>query len=356
METKINNGKDFVSFMQWQIQEKAACNKTKTSANYRSALCSFTRFLRDKGRDEQITFEQITDELLESYESYLLHERGITRNTSSFYLRALHTVYKRGADDLGLDTDDPFTGVYRGVDKTAKRAVTPDVIVRLIQLKDTDPKTEFYRDLFVFSFYARGIAFIDLANLKKDNLVNGRLVYRRSKTGSLLSVKVEKVMRDIIHKYDSPESNHLFPILKDDTPTAYWNALRAYNYHLKRLAAKIGTDVMLTSYVPRHSWASEAARLHVPTRVISESMGHSSERTTSIYLTTLDYHEIDTATKKIIDTINRKMKPRKQERNNRAGNITFFYTTTSPSFYYATSTQEVDKFDANVDIILKPTK
>lgn len=355
---KDKNKEDFLAFMRWQIREKTSCGKTKTSANYRSAFRSLNRFLQTQGHEARLAFDQLDCKLLEDYESYLLHERRITRNSSSFYMRVLHSVYNKGVATLGLKQADPFTHVYTGVDKTDKRAISLNAIVKIVQYSGTDQKMEFCRDLFVFSFFARGIAFIDLAKLKKDNLVNGRLVYRRSKTGQLLSVKLEKATRAILRKYEHKETQHLFPILKNDTftPTSYWSALRAYNYRLKRLAREIGHDIILTSYTPRHSWASEALRLHVPTRVISESMGHSSERTTSIYLTAIDHRDLDSAAKKIIDTIHKRIKTKGIRENEYYENISFFYSTTFPVSFHSTSTQEVDKFDANVDIILKQTK
>ena len=159
----IEEMNDFVTFMQQQIQEKRACNKVKTSVNYHSALRSFNRFLEAKGHSTRIPFELLTDELVTDYEAYLLQERGITKNSSSFYLRALHAVYKRGVDSFRLRLPDPFSHAYTGVDKTDKRAVNLDIIVKLMKCNVIDTRLEFCRDLFVFSFFARGIAFIDLA-------------------------------------------------------------------------------------------------------------------------------------------------------------------------------------------------
>ena len=354
----IKEMNDFVTFMQQQIQEKRACNKVKTSVNYHSALRSFNRFLEAKGHSTRIPFELLTDELVTDYEAYLLQERGITKNSSSFYLRALHAVYKRGVDSFRLRLPDPFSHAYTGVDKTDKRAVNLDIIVKLMKCNVIDTRLEFCRDLFVFSFFARGIAFIDLVKLKKGNLVNGRLIYHRSKTGHLLSVKVEKNMLAIINKYTRKEDDYLFPILKTDTftPKAYWSALRMYNLHLKELSAKAGIHVKLTSYVARHSWATEAMRQHVPLRVISESMGHSNEKTTSIYLSSLDNREVDKATRKILDAVRKKIKGEKAGNEKDKKQPTNSYSINSVISFYYTSTQEVDNFDANVDKILKPTK
>ena len=305
---------DFLSFMQNQIQEKKMRNKIKTSANYQSSLRSFTHFLQTKGYCRSVSFESITEELIASYETYLQHERGITKNSSSFYIRTLHAAYKKGIAMLNLKLRDPFGNVYTGVDKTRKRAVNIDVIIKLMQYKKLNKSMEFSRDTFVFCFFAQGMPFIDFAKLKKENLQNGRLSYYRSKTGRLLSVKV------------------------------------------KKLSELLGEKATLTSYVPRHSWASEALKLHIPMHVISESMGHSNEKTTSIYLTSLDHRNIDAATRKIFETANRRSKIKKRIRQSSTKTSTLSYSAIYPQYYYSISMQEVDKSDANVDKILKPTK
>ena len=118
----------------------------------------------------------------------------------------------------------------------------------------------------------------------------------------------------------------------------------------------LGEKATLTSYVPRHSWASEALKLHIPMHVISESMGHSNEKTTSIYLTSLDHRNIDAATRKIFETANRRSKIKKRIRQPSTKTSTLSYSAIYPQYYYSISMQEVDKSDANVDKILKPTK
>lgn len=242
---------DFLSFMQNQIQEKKMRNKIKTSANYQSSLRSFTHFLQTKGYCRSVSFESITEELIASYETYLQHERGITKNSSSFYIRTLHAAYKKGIAMLNLKLRDPFGNVYTGVDKTRKRAVNIDVIIKLMQYKKLNKSMEFSRDTFVFCFFAQGMPFIDFAKLKKENLQNGRLSYYRSKTGRLLSVKVDRIMRTIINKYASPQSDFLFPVMKttEFRQSVYDSALRTYNLNLKKLSELLGEKATLTSYV-----------------------------------------------------------------------------------------------------------
>lgn len=295
---------DFLAFMEMQISEKNSYQKCKTALNYGSAYRSFVSFLRIKERVLSLTFSEVTSELIRRYEFYLIEERKIRRNSSSFYIRILRAVFHKGLAYYDLNLPNPFRSVYAGVDTTVKRAVDINAITKLIRYQSENEQLNFTKDAFLFCFLARGMAFIDFVKLQKSDCQNGRIIYRRSKTRRLLSIKMNTMMVEIINRYADPKSEYLFPVLK--TPTfsqlAYEKALQHYNYHLRKLAEEIGVD-SLTSYVARHSWATQASRLHIPTRVISESMGHSNERVTAIYLASLDNHEIDMANKKVLDKI-----------------------------------------------------
>lgn len=295
---------DFLAFMEMQISEKNLYQKCKTALNYGSAYRSFVSFLRNKERMSTLKFSQVTSELIRRYEFYLIEERKIRRNSSSFYIRILRAVFHKGLVYYDLNLPNPFRSVYAGVDTTVKRAVDVNAITKLIKYQSENEQLNFTKDAFLFCFLARGMAFIDFVKLQKSDCQNGRIIYRRSKTRRLLSIKMNTMMVEIINRYADPKSEYLFPVLK--TPTfsqlAYEKALQHYNYHLRKLAEEIGVD-SLTSYTARHSWATQASRLHIPTRVISESMGHSNERVTAIYLASLDNHEIDMANKKVLDKI-----------------------------------------------------
>jgi site-specific recombinase XerD len=165
----------------------------------------------------------------------------------------------------------------------------------------------FARDMFLFSFYTRGMSFVDIAYLQKKDLKNGVLNYRRKKTGQLLYVRWEPCMQEIIERY-VPESNstYLLNIIKDNTNDArkqYLNALTLINRSLKSIGKLIGLDKPLSMYVARHSWASIAKTEGISLSVISEGMGHDSESTTQIYLASLDSSVIDKANQKIIKLV-----------------------------------------------------
>lgn len=146
------------------------------------------------------------------------------------------------------------------------------------------------------------MSFVDIAYLKKKDLQNGVLTYRRRKTGQLLFIKWERCMQEIVDKYTLPYSDYLLPIIKEkaNERKQYQNALHAVNHNLKKVSLQACLPIRLTMYVARHSWASVAKSKHIPLAVISEGMGHSSENTTQIYLASLDNAVIDHANRLIL--------------------------------------------------------
>lgn len=293
---------DFLQTLLMQAGEKAQHSSQKTATNYFSVYKSFSRFLEEKEHIKRLYVYNLSSSLIERYESYLLRDRGITRNSSSFYMRILKSVYNKIVSEHDIEQSNPFKKVYCGVDKTVKRAVDIQTITQLMNYKAQNKNEALSQDAFIFCFLARGMAFIDLAKLKKNNIVNNRLIYRRSKTGQLISIKLESSISAIIKKYDNENSPYLFPIIKNAhfDQSEYDKALLLHNYHLRCISNNLGLSTPLTSYVARHTWATEAMKSHVPIRVISESMGHANERMTNIYLASIENNEIDAANMKVI--------------------------------------------------------
>lgn len=290
-------------FMNGVIAALMALGKSRTAETYISALCSFEKFTEDK----DMMLEEITSDMMKRYQAFLL-DNGASMNTVSFYMRILRAVYNRAVEKEIIEQKHPFRLVYTGVGKTVKRAVSLQSIRRIKQLNlSGQPTMEFARDMFLFSFYTRGMSFVDISFLKKSNLKHGMLVYRRRKTGQLLSIKWERCMQDIVDRYGKPCSEYMFPIITtkdmEQARSQYKNKLYIINRKLKRIAEMAGITVSLTTYVARHSWASIAHSKNIPVSVISEGMGHDSEKTTRIYLASLDTTTIDRANSLILRSL-----------------------------------------------------
>ena len=229
---------------------------------------------------------------------------NLSRNTTSFYMRILRCIYNRAVEENLTMQTDPFKRVYTGVDKTAKRAISLKEIKRIKELELSDkPALDYARNMFLFSFYLRGMSFVDLAYLRKRDLSNGYITYIRKKTGQQLTIRWERSMQEIVDKYPENPTQYLLPIItKQDgmERQQYLNKILFVNRKLKHIAklAKISTP--LTMYVSRHSWASIAKSKNVPLSVISEGMGHDNEETTRIYLAAIQTNQIDDANRRIL--------------------------------------------------------
>lgn len=310
-----------LKFINTEIKSMEAMNRFGVAKNYACVRNSLFRYLQTHGMTD-LSFKKLTSEKISTYQAWLW-AGGVSKNTSSCYMRSLHALYNKAVRQ-GLASGNPFVDVYTGIAKTRKRAIGIEDIRRLSHLNIKSELIKsgripeyksftsllhsllFTKDLFLFCFCACGMTFVDLAHLKKSNLSNGFICYARKKTRQPIEVKVETFMQIIIDKYTT-SSPYLFPILTSIEPLEadrqYRKALRIYNLNLKRLSAFLGNGISLTSYVGRHTWATTAYRLHVPLSVICQAMGHDSEHTTQIYLKSLERTVIDDANHQLIENV-----------------------------------------------------
>lgn len=290
-----------LAFMNAQIKQLQQNNRFGTALNYRKTMLSFTQYLAGK----EINFNKITDNLIQNYNAYLL-QRGMTRNTTSFYMRTLRAIYNKAVKQKLTSQTFPFSEVYTGIDRTRKRAIDEKTISQLFKLQLTpNSPLALARDLFIFSYCTRGMAFADMAYLKKSSLYNGYISYSRRKTGQLLTIKAEPIIEEIIARYNNSSTPYLFPIITSTNPqiayAQYQQGINVYNRHLGTLSKMLSSCTKLTSYTARHSWATAARNHNIPISVISAGMGHTSEQTTRIYLASLENSIIDDANRGILE-------------------------------------------------------
>ena len=299
---RYSNDYSLFNFMESIIVKLKRNGKTRTAEIYRATLNSFKNFRQN----EDILIDCINADIMEEYEAWL-RNRGLIPNSISFYTRVLRAVYNRAVERDIVENRKPFRHVYTGIDKTIKRALPLAVIKRIKALNlSSQPNLDYARDMFMMSFYLRGMSFIDMAFLKKSDLCNGYITYRRRKSGQLLTIEWTKEMQSIRDKYPDNESIYLLPIIKKtniNELSAYRNTCYAINKKLKIIAERVGVNIPLTLYVARHSWASAAKTKGIPLSIISEGMGHDSESTTQIYLASLDSSAIDKANALIIKSL-----------------------------------------------------
>lgn len=292
----------------------------RTARAYKTAANGLIRF--NKGRD--LRLEQINATLARNYERWM-KDRGKSLNTISFYMRNLRAIYNRAIKEQRIQArfENPFSNVYTGVCVTRKRALTKDELMLLDGLDTTlsggmpDPAAEPLDEglqtslaYFLFCFHARGMSFVDMAYLKKDNVRNGVITYFRKKTGQLLQIKVTPSLRSLMDFFaaQTSASEFLFPVIADPRKNSrlqYETGLRTHNARLKRLARMAGINKPVSSHVSRHSWATLAHNVQIPLAVISEGLGHSNEKTTYTYLASLERSVVDSASEIIAHEIKR---------------------------------------------------
>lgn len=285
-----------------RLSEKhSQLGRTRCGEIMESTLRSFMEYRN--GID--LSFPKMTTEVVERYEAFL-KSRGVTRNTSSFYMRNLRSAYKLAVKE-GLTVDRlPFHSVYTGIDKTKKRAI-PISDIRKIKTVDLSgrPALEFARDMLMFSFYTRGMSFIDMAYLCKKDVADGYITYRRKKTGQELSIAFVPEIGAIVDKYQS-STKYLLPIIAIENCAErqqYRNQLIRINRHLKKIGKMTGISIPLSTYVMRHSWATIARNKGISLSIISEGLGHDSETTTRVYLNSIQKSKVDKANRLILNDI-----------------------------------------------------
>ena len=292
--TRANVRQQFyiLRYIDTQIERKKKLKKEGTAAAYKSTRSSLAKFL--DGSD--IRMPEIDLRFIRRYEDFL-YNNGVAENTVSYYLRNLRTLYNQAVvDGYHPHGEYPFVKAQTRPAKTVKRALSREDLQALANLKLEDaPELKFARDLYLFSFYAQGMAFVDIVLLKKSDIYNGVLTYSRHKSKQFIRIAVTPQMQELMDKYET-EGKYVFPIIRDNSSSEYTQyrlALGRINRHLKRIAAMIDVKIPLTTYTARHTWATLARDCGAPVSVISAGLGHTSEEMTRIYLKEFDVSQLD---------------------------------------------------------------
>lgn len=304
--SKYRQVQSFFNLVECRIAQLRETGQDSTADNYRCALNCFRNYRKKK----DLKMSELNCIVIKDFQNYM-HRNGLSMNTISLYNRILRAVYNYALNDGLIDEDRrPFSKVFTGREKTRKRALKEEIVKRLIYEPFTLNKSlEFTRDIFMFSIYAQGMAFVDVSRLTEANF-NGKIMrYKRSKTGRLLEVELPECALQIIDKYNEKGSPYIFPILYDihtGKINSYSTALREYNKRLHLISKQLGLIKPLSSYVARHTWASLAKWNGINDTIISEAMGHTNVTTTTIYLASLETETIAAANHTIIDSLMKK--------------------------------------------------
>ena len=290
---------DFSESMRVLERRKREAGAESTADLYRAVRNRFGRYCMK----ERLLLQEVTAARVAGFR-VALRKEGLRVNTVNSYMSSLRAMYNAACREAGGRwKENPFAGLRLKREETKKRAVPVEVVERIAGLNlRGKPELAGAVDLALFSFMACGMPFTDLVHLTRENIQDGGrlLVYRRRKTGVLIQIGINTGMRQLIERYARPDSVYLFPVLPADARhETYKAALALHNRHLKEIGRLLGLAVPLTSYVFRHTWASEAYRCHVEISVISQALGHTTEKMTRNYLARLAPEEIIKANEKV---------------------------------------------------------
>ena len=258
-----------------------------------------------------IYFSDIDTTWLKRYENWL-RSGGSAENTIGKRIRTLRAVFNLAIEQKTVKAEYyPFKAykVSKLSQATAKRSISKEHINQIVGYQSNHRYTALAIDLFTFSYLTGGINFVDMAYMKGGNLMDGRLIYTRKKTGKLIRLPLQPRALEIIEKYLSPFANdedYIFPILSAFHKTEIQKRNRIHkvitkiNKCLKEVGKELKIPIDLTTYVARHSYATVLKRAGVSTSIICESLGHSSEKVTQYYLDSFENSQIDEAMKNLL--------------------------------------------------------
>ena len=294
---------DVVGGMLAYIAHLREVGRYSTAKSYLDALRSFKCFCGM----EEIPYAYIDKERLLLYQAWL-SKRGCMRNTVSTYMRRIRHIYNL-AVEAGEVSYIPnlFKGVFTGVESKRKKALPLDSLRSLMGTPRVEP--EMRRTQLMFSF--SGMAFVDFAHLRKENVKDGVLSYHRQKSGSFIRVEIPadvRLLLDELAVCTDKDSPYLFPFLSgkktgEAAYAEYNGALLRFNRDLRSLAETCGVGEPVTSYTIRHSFATTLKEQDVPIEMISELLGHTSIKTTQIYLKSFSLERLSAVNRACFESV-----------------------------------------------------
>lgn len=354
--TLTTNLPDLACYMQSVIGQLEADKKRSAVHTYTYALKSVTEFYGGEGTPMPVG-EVFTPGRLKEYEEWMKLEgarkrssgkegaqkmdrgpKGLSLNTISTYMRDLKAVYNRLADEKVLAYNSKlFDDVYTKVESQTKRALEAEQMNTLLHtdIEELPGGVRCALAYFLLMFLFRGMPFIDLAYLRKQDVKGRCIVYSRHKTGRQMAVRIPKEAAGLMEEFRNmnPGSVYLFPILNEEDGQEgrskrdeqgrkdgqgrdngkvkkdkelyleYLRALRNFNLKLERIASLLLPGVKLSSYTPRHTWATLAFHSGVSIGIICKALGHSSIKVTETYLKPFENEKVDAANDELIISV-----------------------------------------------------
>lgn len=305
LKDRLHQGASTESFFHYTDQLVEDLKKAKRFGTARSYK-GVKDVLKVFNGDKDLPFRSITYQFLTKFETAHKAKKK-SANGLAVYMRTIRSIYNQAIKSGLVDKElYPFTNYKIKTVPTEKRALDWEHLQKIIQL-DLKPDHVLFktRNYFVASYMMYGMNFSDMAYLKKSDRKDGRITYRRQKTKKIYDIKITANLDKILSYYaEKTEGDFIFPIIKREDPLLQdkdiqW-ARKRYNMRLKDLGEECDIENTLTSYVSRHSFATQAMLHEVPLNAISTMLGHSNLKTTEVYLKSLPTTTLDDYNSKIL--------------------------------------------------------
>lgn len=301
LKDKIVRKSKYESFFEYGLskaKELRVSQRFGTARNYEGVISILKVFTKEK----DLKINELNHNFLERFERFHLSKPGNRQNGLASYMRTIKAIYNKGIKDGIIEREYyPFYNYQIRTIPTEKRAIKVEYIKRILELDLNKENSLFhYRNYFLLSYMTMGMSYIDMAFLRKRNIIDGRIKFQRKKTSKMYDIKVTEQIKVLLKFYISKKklNDFILPILKRDSlelqyKDAQWG-LKNYNKGLKKIAELCKIEERLTSYVSRHSFATHALFKNIPLAAISSMLGHSKLSTTQIYLKSLPSNVLDT--------------------------------------------------------------
>lgn len=298
----ITMNTNLFEYFEGRIQFKRQLNSDSTADLYRAT----NNWLKRYTKENELLLGKVTQQFVVEFVAFL-GTKGLKPNSIFTYLSNFRAMYNSAVDECKKKiVEKPFANINIKPHETNKRALSKKIMEKIVKLNLSDkPELELALDLSLFCFLAFGMAFVDLAHLKADNIKDGEIIYNRQKTGVEIRIGITPAMKQLIDKYKNHEGPYLFPILmEEEVPhETYKSLLREQNESLHEIGEMVGLTSVLTTYRFRHTWASEALICGVSIAVIMQALGHTSEKTTRFYLAKLNQTVMNEANELITKSV-----------------------------------------------------
>lgn len=294
--------KDVFQYFDEQIKRMKATGKIGNANIYKDSRNAIANYHKAK----TLPFNEVDYSFLIKFEEYL-RQRGALDNSISVYMRTFRALYNKAIKEKQCPADCyPFKEyqISKLKNQPSRKALSREEIDKVIAYEpEPNTKQDLSKHLFLFSFYTRGMNFTDIVKLTWENISDGRINYIRSKNGKRFSIKILPPVQEILELYRSlgSKQRYIFPVLDKShkTPEQIKNriksGLKRANMHLKTIAESVGIEKTLTFYIARHSYALALKKSGIAIAVISETLGHDSEKVTKHYLESFENDVLDRA-------------------------------------------------------------